>query len=161
MVFRFIGVVLELLWAIAKREAEIESLKRREDKSEQKLKVLSDKVRELDTCTKTLESRRESDNERIKALELRRDFQSEQIARLERWRDLNASNPKPHADVPLKTDSISESEDRPEQTLSELLQEIVDDAKRERQVVVAAIKAATDNQPTTDTPTAATAAETD
>ena len=146
MVFRFIGVVLELLWAIAKREAEIESLKRREDKLEEKLKTLSEKVRELQISVALLEAKRDSDSERIKALEARR--------------DLNASNPKPHADVPLKTDSISESEDRPEQTLSELLQEIVDDAKRERQVVVATIKAATDNQPTTDTPTAATAAET-
>lgn len=118
MVFRLIGVVLELLWAIAKREAEIESLKRREDKSEEKLKTLSDKVREMETHAKILESRRESDNERLKALELRREFQSEQIARLEMLTKPNVKTPLPQGN------------DRPERTLSDLMEEAIENLKQ-------------------------------
>ena len=146
MVFRLIGIVLEVLWAIAKREVEINSLKKRADKTEEQLKTRSEKVRELQISVALLESRRESDVERIKALEAQRDFHSEQIVRLERWRDSKTNNPKPRTDdVPLKSDSTPESEDRPEKTLSELLQEVTDDAIRQRQAVVAAAKAATHN----------------
>ena len=147
MVFRLIGVVLELLWAIARREVEIDSLKKRADKTEEQLRTRSEKVRELQSRIAILESKRESDVERIKALEARRDFHSEQIARLERWRDSSANNPKPRTDdVPMKVAPTPESEDRPEKTLSELLQEVTDDAIRQRQAVIAAAKAATGNQ---------------
>ena len=149
MVFRLIGIVLELLWAIARREVEIDSLKKRADKSEEQLKTRSEKVRELQSRITALESRREFDVERIKALEARRDFHSEQIARLERWRDFNTDNPKPRInEVPLKSEPTPESEDRPEKTLSELLQEVTDDAIRQRQAVVAAAKTATEANPT-------------
>ena len=137
MVFRLIGIVLEVLWAIAKREVEIDSLKERATKAEKELKVQSAKNREMHERVRTLEilretdknqlaslekslaTRREFDLERVQSPEKRRDAQGERITRLEVLIEPDKKLSSPNVD------------DRPEKSLSDVMREMTDELTRQ------------------------------